>query len=104
MSMFNDIVWREENEGTCLANSTRVLKSCLQVRSRTLVISRSRFRNRVEFNRHYQAWRRMGQGCKTHDRQVQRGWSFHIPSQQRIGPRSIEEQRKWEIVYSYLCG
>ena len=76
MSMYNDIVWRDkENERVCLGNALVMATYAREVLCRQLAIPRTRIRVEVECDTHCQAWRRMGQSCRTHDEEPPRKWT-----------------------------
>ena len=62
VSMFNDSIWGiKDNETECIANSTLVSSFAKKISSRTLVIPRTRIRNKVVFYSQRKTTRRMGQ-------------------------------------------
>ena len=77
---------------------------CKKIPFGSLVSSRIRFRNEMECDRHSHSWRSLEQSCRTHDAEPQWKWSTDISCHQRIGPRSIEKQRRWKIIQSLLRG
>ena len=105
LSKYNDIEWRNQNnERVCLANASIVGCYAKRFPFGSLVSSRIRFRNEMECDRLSHAWRSFEQSCRTHDAEPQWKWSTDISCHQRIGPRSIEKQRRWKIIQSLLRG
>ena len=90
---------QERMRGKC---STR-LSLCKEIRSRTMVISRSWFRETVVFYQWRYSAKWMGPNGWEDDGETRRKRTPSLPSHESIVPRSAWKQRWWKIVDTLMC-
>ena len=76
---------------------------CKKISSKTLVIPRTWIRKEVVFYLHWQTTRRMGQSRWIDDDQIRRKRTPSFPSHESIVSRNAQKQRRWTIIYTFLC-